>query len=124
MSNLIHALDEIRGLTQLDSDDDDIALAALRLIREKVQGALPAIKPNSLPIPDAVLAAVEEQWIGRVQAQAFKPKTKAYENGEREYFIGTMAAIIAMHPEYFMPPRWCLMLMSGRPVIKAERFKA
>lgn len=79
----------------------------------------------SNPNRDPVIVKIENAWIERARVQEYKPKTRAYQRAELEFFIGAMTALNSAFPaddpnnlSPKVPPYWIIAMMSGRPVVE------
>lgn len=60
------------------------------------------------------IEVLAQSWKNRAQGQGYKPGTKTYDKLEVEFFVGAIAALLALGRSY--PPIWELLIRSGRSI--------
>jgi len=66
------------------------------------------------PLTRPEIDALVLSWKNRAEGMDYKPDTKTYAKMEAEFFIGAMAALLALGRSH--PPLWELLILSGRSI--------
>jgi hypothetical protein len=70
-----------------------------------------------MPFTSDQRATVENQFKSRAKEMGYKPGTVKYQKAELEFFVGAMAAMVAIDGDSTnLDPKWAIMLMSGRSI--------
>lgn len=66
------------------------------------------------PITRPEIDALVLSWKNRAEGMEYKPGTKTYAKMEAEFFVGAIAALLALGRSH--PSAWELLILSGRSI--------